>query len=309
MPRLNEMAIITVENLKKRYREVEAVKGISFAIEEAEIFGIVGPNGAGKTTTIEIMEGFRKKDEGYVRVDGFDPEEGRKELKEIMGVQLQKTAIFQSLKVEEAINLFSSLYKKTADIKKLLEIFSLNEKKKQFVKNLSGGEHQRLSVALAFVNDPKILFLDEPTTGMDPNARRDMWAVIEDSQKKGKTVVLTTHYMEEAETLCDRVAIIDKGKIIALDKPKELIRLLDADKKIEFKLEERIDPGLFLKNEKVKKIEERNGEYVIYTKNPQQVLSRILAVCSEKSLELKGLRVSDATLDDVFVSLTGRKME
>lgn len=303
------MAIITVENLKKRYREVEAVKGISFAIEEAEIFGIVGPNGAGKTTTIEIMEGFRKKDEGYVRVDGFDPEEGRKELKEIMGVQLQKTAIFQSLKVEEAINLFSSLYKKTADIKKLLEIFSLNEKKKQFVKNLSGGEHQRLSVALAFVNDPKILFLDEPTTGMDPNARRDMWAVIEDSQKKGKTVVLTTHYMEEAETLCDRVAIIDKGKIIALDKPKELIRLLDADKKIEFKLEERIDPGLFLKNEKVKKIEERNGEYVIYTKNPQQVLSRILAVCSEKSLELKGLRVSDATLDDVFVSLTGRKME
>jgi ABC-2 type transport system ATP-binding protein len=303
------MAIITVENLKKRYREVEAVKGISFAIEEAEIFGIVGPNGAGKTTTIEIMEGFRKKDEGYVRVDGFDPEEGRKELKEIMGVQLQKTAIFQSLKVEEAINLFSSLYKKTADIKKLLEIFSLNEKKKQFVKNLSGGEHQRLSVALAFVNDPKILFLDEPTTGMDPNARRDMWAVIEDSQKKGKTVVLTTHYMEEAEALCDRVAIIDKGKIIALDRPKELIRLLDADKKIEFKLEERIAPGLFLKNENVKKIEERNGEYVIYTKNPQQVLSRILAVCSEKSLELKGLRVIDATLDDVFVSLTGRKME
>lgn len=303
------MAIITVENLKKRYREVEAVKGISFAIEEAEIFGIVGPNGAGKTTTIEIMEGFRKKDEGYVRVDGFDPEEGRKELKEIMGVQLQKTAIFQSLKVEEAINLFSSLYKKTADIKKLLEIFSLNEKKKQFVKNLSGGEHQRLSVALAFVNDPKILFLDEPTTGMDPNARRDMWAVIEDSQKKGKTVVLTTHYMEEAEALCDRVAIIDKGKIIALDRPKELIRLLDADKKIEFKLEERIAPGLFLKNENVKKIEERNGEYVIYTKNPQQVLSRILAVCSEKSLELKGLRVIDATLDDVFVSLTGRTME
>jgi ABC-2 type transport system ATP-binding protein len=303
------MAIITVENLKKRYGEVEAVKGISFAIEEAEIFGIVGPNGAGKTTTIEIMEGFRKKDEGYVRVDGFDPEDGRKELKEVMGVQLQKTAIFQSLKVEEAINLFSSLYKKTADIKKLFEIFSLNEKKKQFVKNLSGGEHQRLSVALAFVNDPKILFLDEPTTGMDPNARREMWAVIEDSQKKGKTIVLTTHYMEEAEALCDRVAIIDKGKIIALDKPKELIRLLDADKKIEFKLEERIDPGLFLKNEKVKKIEERNGEYVIYTKNPQQVLSRILAVCSEKSLELKGLRVIDATLDDVFVSLTGRKME
>jgi ABC-2 type transport system ATP-binding protein len=303
------MAMITVENLKKRYGEVEAVKGISFAIKEAEIFGIVGPNGAGKTTTIEIMEGFRKKDEGYVRVDGFDPEEGRKELKEIMGVQLQKTAIFQSLKVEEAINLFSSLYKKTADIKKLLEIFSLNEKKKQFVKNLSGGEHQRLSVALAFVNDPKILFLDEPTTGMDPNARRDMWAVIEDSKKKGKTVVLTTHYMEEAEALCDRVAIIDKGKIIALDRPKELIRLLDADKKIEFKLEERIAPGLFLKNENVKKIEERNGEYIIYTKNPQQVLSRILAVCSEKSLELKGLRVIDATLDDVFVSLTGRKME
>lgn len=303
------MAIITVENLKKRYGELEAVKGISFAIEEAEIFGIVGPNGAGKTTTIEIMEGFRKKDEGYVRVDGFDPEEGRKEFREIMGVQLQKTAIFHSLKVEEAINFFSSLYKKTTDTKNLLEIFSLTERKKQFVKNLSGGEHQRLSVALAFVNDPKILFLDEPTTGMDPNARRDMWTVIRESQKKGKTIVLTTHYMEEAEVLCDRVAIIDKGKIIGLDRPKELIRLLDADKKIEFKLEERISPELFLKNEKVKKIEEQNGEYVIYTKSPQPVLFRILAVCSEKSLELKGLRVIDATLDDVFVSLTGRKME
>ncbi len=303
------MAIITVENLKKRYGEVEAVKGISFGIEDGEIFGIVGPNGAGKTTTIEVMEGFRKKDEGYVRVGEFDPEEGKKEFKEIMGVQLQKTAIFHALKVEEAINFFSSLYKKTTNPEKLLEIFSLTEKKKQYVKSLSGGEHQRLSVALAFVNDPKILFLDEPTTGMDPNARRDMWAVIEDSQKKGKTVVLTTHYMEEAEVLCDRVAIIDKGEIIALDKPRELIRKLDADRKIEFKLEERIDPELFLKSEKVEKIEERNGEYIILTKNPQPVLSRILAVCSKKSLELKGLRVIDATLDDVFVHLTGRKME
>jgi len=303
------MAIITVKNLKKRYGDVQAVKDVSFEIDEGEIFGIVGPNGAGKTTTIEIMEGFRKKDEGYVRVDGFDPEQAKKEFREIIGVQLQKTAIFQTIKVEEAINFFSSLYKKTLDTKKLLQMFSLTEKKKQFVKNLSGGEHQRLSVALAFVNDPKILFLDEPTTGMDPNARRDMWAIIEECQNNRKTVVLTTHYMEEAEWLCDRVAIIDMGEIIALDRPKELMRKLDADKKIEFRLEAKIETELFLKNEKVKKIEERNGEYIIYTKNPQQVLSKILAICSARSLELQGLRVIDATLDDVFVSLTGRKME
>lgn len=303
------MAIVTVKNLKKNYGEIEAVKDISFEIEQGEIFGMVGPNGAGKTTTIEIMEGFRTKDDGHVRVNGFDPSAGEKEFKEMVGIQLQKTAIFPNIKVEEAVNFFSGLYQKKVETKKLLEMFSLTERKKSHVKNLSGGEHQRLSVALAFVNDPKILFLDEPTTGMDPNARRDLWAIIEEGRREGKTILLTTHYMEEAEKLCDRVAIIDRGKIIAMDKPVELVRQLDADKKIEFTLGKIVELDVFRKNDKVKKIKERNGEYIIFTRHPQPVLAQILALCEQHAMELKSLRVIDATLDDVFVSLTGRKME
>ncbi|MEW6456774.1 MAG: ABC transporter ATP-binding protein [Acidobacteriota bacterium] len=301
--------IIVVKNLTKRYENVVAVNDVSFEIEEGEIFGILGPNGAGKTTTIEIMEGLRKSDEGYVRIDGFDPYEGRKEFKELIGVQLQKTAIFPTIKVWEAIDFFGSLYQRRIDTERILEIFSLKDRRNSYIKNLSGGEHQRLSVALAFVNDPNFLFLDEPTTGMDPNVRRDMWEIIEESRRKGKTIILTTHYMEEAEKLCDRVAIIDRGKIIAIDRPKELIKKLDADKKIEFKLERRIDPYIFRMDERVKKIEEIEGEYTIYTKDPQSVLSHILTVSSSRDLQLQNLRVIDANLEDVFISLTGRKIE
>jgi ABC-2 type transport system ATP-binding protein len=303
------MAIITVQNLKKRYGDIEAVKNISFEIEEREIFGIVGPNGAGKTTTIEIMEGFRTRDDGLVRVNGFDPAQGQNEFKEMIGVQLQKTAIFPNIKVEEALLFFAGLYRKKVEVKKLLDMFSLSDRKKSAVKNLSGGEHQRLSVALALVNDPRILFLDEPTTGLDPNARRDLWAIIEEGRRTGKTTVLTTHYMEEAEKLCHRVAIIDRGEIIALDKPRELIRRLEADKKIEFALGKKIDMDVLRRDEHIKKLEERDAEYTLFTAHPQPVLAHILSLCQEQGLELKGLRVIDATLDDVFVSLAGRKME
>jgi len=305
----NMMAIITVKNLKKSYGAIEAVKDISLEIEKGEIFGIVGPNGAGKTTTIEIMEGFRTKDDGLVQVNGFDPAQEQKEFKEMIGIQLQKTAIFPNIKVEEALLFFSGLYSKKVEIKKLLDMFSLSDRKKSVVKNLSGGEHQRLSVALALVNDPQILFLDEPTTGLDPNARRDLWAIIEEGQKSGKTTVLTTHYMEEAEKLCNRVAIIDRGEIIALDSPLELVRKLEADKKIEFSLGKKIDVDILRRNPYVKTIEERNTEYILFTGHPQPVLAQILSLCQEQGLELKGLRVIDATLDDIFVSLTGRKME
>ncbi len=229
---------IKVENLGKRYGDIQAIKGISFEIEEGEIFGIVRPNGAGKTTTIEIMEGLRVQDDGSVEIFGLDPLKNKDELKEIIGVQLQKTAIFNRIKVSEAISFFRNLYRKRLKTEYVLKLFQLEDRANSYIKNLSGGEHQRLSVALAFVNDPQILFLDEPTTGMDPNARRDIWEIIMDCKKNGKTVILTTHYMEEAEKLCDRFAIIDKGRIIALDRPKEPIKGLDSPKRIEFKIKD-----------------------------------------------------------------------
>lgn len=297
--------IIKAEGLGKRYGQIQAIKEISFEVKKGEIFGIVGPNGAGKTTTIEIMEGLRIQDEGSVKIFGLDPLKDRDELKEIIGVQLQKTAIFDRIKVKEAISFFASLYKKSQSSDYILKLFSLEERKNSYIKHLSGGEHQRLSVALAFVNDPKILFLDEPTTGMDPNARRDMWDIIEMGRKEGKTMILTTHYMEEAEKLCDKVAIIDNGRIIAMDRPKELIRSLDAPKRIEFKLR---DEGNFEKIEKIEgilEIKKDGNELIIYTREPSKVLSEIFS----DNLEIEGLKVSDANLEDVFIKLTGRKFE
>ncbi len=296
---------IQVENLGKRYGEIQAIKGISFEVKSGEIFGIVGPNGAGKTTTIEIMEGLRVQDEGSVKIFGLDPLRDKEEIKEIIGVQLQKTAIFDRIKVKEAISFFASLYKKSLSSDHILKLFSLEEKENSYIKNLSGGEHQRLSVALAFVNDPQILFLDEPTTGMDPNARREMWRIIEMCRQEGKTLILTTHYMEEAEKLCDRVAIIDKGKIIAMDRPKELIRSLDAPKRIEFKLKAEENFEKLKRMEGIMEIKMDESEIILYTKKPSEVLSKIFS----DNLEIEGLKVSDANLEDVFIKLTGRRFE
>jgi len=297
--------IIKVEGLGKRYGQIQAIKDVSFEVYEGEIFGIVGPNGAGKTTTIEIIEGLRIQDEGYVRVSRLDPVKEKEQLKEIIGVQLQKTAIFDRITVKEAITFFGSLYKRSLSTDFLLKLFSLEGRKNSLIKNLSGGEHQRLSVALAFVNDPKILFLDEPTTGMDPNARRSMWEIFETCRKEGKTIVLTTHYMEEAEKLCDRVAIIDYGKIIALDKPKELIKLIDSPKRIEFKIKNEAYLEKIEKINGVIRIERDGNELIIYTKEPSKVLSRIYS----ENMDIEELRVIDASLEDVFIKLTGRRFE
>ncbi len=300
-----EDEIIKVENLGKRYGQIQAIKGISFEVKEGEIFGIVGPNGAGKTTTIEIMEGLRIQDEGSVTIFGLNPLKEGDELKEIIGVQLQKTAIFDRITVKEAISFFGSLYKKSLSSDYILKLFSLEGRKNSYVKNLSGGEHQRLSVALAFVNDPKILFLDEPTTGMDPNARRDMWDIIEMCRKDGRTVILTTHYMEEAEKLCDRVAIIDGGKIIALDKPRELIRKIDAPKRIEFKIKSEANFERIEMIEEIVELKRDGNEIIIYTKEPSKVLSKIYS----DNMEIEELKVLEANLEDVFIKLTGRKFE
>lgn len=220
------MPLITVKDLKKNYGDFQAVKGVSFEVKKGEVFGILGPNGAGKTTTLEMMEGLRPISSGKIVINGVDVAEKPYDIKEMIGVQLQSSAFFDKLSLVEILHLFSNLYVQNKDPKVLLEEVGLSEKAKSLVKELSGGQKQRFSIAAALVNDPVVLFLDEPTTGLDPQARRNLWELVQQVQKSGKTVIITTHYMDEAEELCDRIAIMDEGQIIALDTPKNLIKSL-----------------------------------------------------------------------------------
>jgi len=215
--------IIQVKDLFKSYGNFEAVKGISFEVMEGEIFGLLGPNGAGKSTTLEIIETLRSKTSGKVVVDGLDLDASPNEIKKIVGVQLQASGFYPGLNLVELINLFAGLYNEDLDPMALLEKVNLKDKAKAKFKELSGGQKQRFSIATTLINKPKIIFLDEPTTGLDPQARRNLWDLILDIRKQGTTVIITTHYMDEAEILCDRVAIIDNGKIIAIDSPSKLI--------------------------------------------------------------------------------------
>jgi len=215
--------IIKVKDLVKNYGSFQAVKGISFDVNEGEIFGLLGPNGAGKSTTLEIIETLREKTSGEVWVNGFDLDKQPEEIKKIIGVQLQTSGYYPNLSLVELINLFNGLYNRNVDAMGLLEMVNLKEKAKAKVKELSGGQKQRFSVATTLINEPKIVFLDEPTTGLDPQARRNLWDLVRNIRNKGTTVIITTHYMDEAEVLCDRVAIIDAGKIIAMETPDKLI--------------------------------------------------------------------------------------
>ena len=215
--------IIKVKDLVKNYGNFEAVKGISFDVQEGEIFGLLGPNGAGKSTTLEIIETLREKTSGEVWVNGFNLDKDPDEIKKIIGVQLQTSGYYPNLKLVELITLFNGLYNRDVDPISLLETVNLKDKANAKVKELSGGQKQRFSVATTLINDPKIVFLDEPTTGLDPQARRNLWDLVRSIRDKGTTVIITTHYMDEAEVLCDRVAIIDAGKIIAMDSPDGLI--------------------------------------------------------------------------------------
>ena len=219
---------IVVDGLRKRYDKLVAVDSISFRVKEREIFGLLGPNGAGKTTTVEILEGLRDADDGQVLVAGIDVRKDREKVKGLIGVQLQSSAFFDGLSLLELLDMFAALYHRSVDAMAILKKVDLAEKARSSVNKLSGGQKQRFSIATALVNEPQILFLDEPTTGLDPQARRNLWELAESIRAEGRTIVLTTHYMDEAETLCDRVAIMDHGKILAMDPPDALIqRLLD----------------------------------------------------------------------------------
>ncbi|CAM3871728.1 ABC transporter ATP-binding protein [Alicyclobacillus pomorum] len=249
---------ILVEGLHKRYKNHHAVRGVSFHVEQGEIFGIVGPNGAGKTTTIEIMEGLRKRDSGLVQVLGLDPDKEPLELRQRIGVQFQSTSIQERMKVKEAISLFSSFYRKRCNIDKIVKELGLNEVLNKQFKDLSGGWKQRLTLAMAVIHDPEVVFLDEPSTGLDPRARRELWDLILQLREDGKTIVLTTHYMEEAERLCDRVAMFNHGKVIALDSPKRLVTRFAAGHHLSFQ-SETADKALIQMLPGVERVERQDG--------------------------------------------------
>jgi ABC-2 type transport system ATP-binding protein len=302
--------VINVEHLVKSYGAIKAVNDISFQVAQGEAFGMLGPNGAGKTTTVEIIEGLRIADSGRVSVLDLDVARVPAKIKQRIGIQLQAPSLLALVTVQEILQLFSGFYKRSIPVDNILEMLALEDSRKVLVKNLSGGQQQRLSVAMALINDPDIAFLDEPTTGLDPQARRGLWSVIENMRSKGKTVFLTTHYMEEAERLCDRVAIIDHGQIIAMDSPRELINTHFKESAIQFELNP-APPEVVLKSfPGTKEVIVSNNEVIMYSENIPVTMSSILKYAEKANItdQLKDLYVREATLEDVFLKLTGRKI-
>jgi ABC-2 type transport system ATP-binding protein len=304
------MDAIVVRELSKYYDETKAVDGISFTVHQGEVFGMLGPNGAGKTTTVEIIEGLRVADSGQVTVLGMDVREKAAAIKARIGVQLQTTALYPLLTVCEVIDLFRSFYPgPVRDTDYVIDLVNLQEKQKSRSKDLSGGQQQRLSMALALVNRPDIIFLDEPTTGLDPQARRKMWDVIQQVSDEGTTVFLTTHYMEEAQRLCDRVAVIDQGKIIALDSPDELIDTHFEESAIEFELNgSAVDRELLADLEGVTELRQDGRAVTLYSQAVAQTLGELTDLGEVHGFTLDDLHVRRATLEDVFLKLTGRRI-
>ncbi len=300
------VSAIVVEDLRKAYGELKAVDGLSFAVEEGEVFGLLGPNGAGKTTTVEILIGLRERDGGNVQVTGYDPAQEGDVVKAQIGVQLQQTELFPLLSVEEILGLFASFYSDSKPVAELLELVGLQERRKAKYRHLSGGQKQRLSLALTLINDPALVFLDEPTTGLDPQARRALWDIVEQMREQGKTVLLTTHYMEEAEVLCQRVAVIDHGKILALGAPRDLVDEFVPERAIEIALADGLDASSLEGLSGVTRVVLKNGSAAIYTTNIRETMASLLQVTGKSASSLDSLRIQRGTLEDVFLHLTGR---
>lgn len=299
---------LEVKDLRKSYGSVCAVDGISFAIRHGSIFCFVGPNGAGKTTTMEIIEGLKEPDSGEIYLLGMRLPEEVDRAKQVMGVQLQTTSLFERLKVGETVDLFRSFYSNPLSTDDALAAVSLDQKKNQMAGELSGGQQQRLAIALALVNDPEIIFLDEPTAGLDPQARREVWRLVQDLKGRGKTVFLTTHYMDEAEKLSDEVAIIDNGKIIAHDSPRNLVSKLNKANVIEFTADEGVSKEDFAGLGSVSEVNISDENVVIYTPDVKQCLMELVSLSEKRGLELKDMRFRNPSLEDVFLELTGRML-
>jgi ABC-2 type transport system ATP-binding protein len=301
-------AVIRVESLRKTYGDVLAVDDLGFEVRRREVFGLLGPNGAGKTTTVEIVEGLRTPDSGRVTVLGLDAGRSDRQIKERIGVQLQFSEMYDKIRVNEVIRLFRSYYSGGLSEDEVLDLIHLGESRARFVNDLSGGQKQRLALGLAMVNDPEILILDEPTTGLDPQARRNTWELIERLRESGKTVLLTTHYMEEAERLCDRVLIVDRGRRIALDSPEALVEGLDADRRVEFRAQGEVAEDLLRSLPGVNRYSREGDRFVLFARNTGRLISELLETRSREGWVLEDLHIRRATLEDVFIELTGRRL-
>jgi ABC-2 type transport system ATP-binding protein len=299
--------VIEVRDLRKTYGSLVAVDGVSFQVNDGEIFGMVGPNGAGKTTTIECVEGLREPDSGSATVLGLDPSQHRLAIAEQIGIQLQESALPRRLRVGEALDLFGSFYRQKADAEQLMDILGLTEKRSSAFGTLSGGQKQRLFIALALINRPKIVFFDELTTGLDPQARRSMWDLVRQIRDRGCTVFLTTHYMEEAERLCDRVLIMDGGRIVALDTPEALIRTLGVEKRLAFTISEDSRVPSLTDLPQVQRVEQ-SGERMIVYGHGERFVGSVIDAMEAAGVQYLDLRTEQPDLEDVFIALTGREM-
>jgi len=305
---MQDETIVQVEHLRKVYGPVVAVDDVSFEVRKGEIFGMVGPNGAGKTTTIECIEGLREPDRGRVEVLGLDPQRDEYALSERIGVQLQESALHDRIKVWEALDLFAAFYSRSIDWGPLLEQLGLAEKRGALFGKLSGDQKQGLFIALSLVNDPELVFLDELTTGLDPRARHAMWDLVRGIRDRGKTVFLTTHFMEEAERLRDRVAIMDDGNIVALDSPENLIRSLGAETRVVFTVEESFEREWLTGLTGVERVE-RIGERVVAYGRGSELVGSVVSGLTSNGVDFHDLRTEQPNLEDVFLALTGREME
>lgn len=299
--------IIEVNDLVKRYGATTTVDGVSFSVGDGEIFGILGPNGAGKTTTVECIEGLRKPDRGSIRVAGLDPQRDARELKEMLGAQLQETELPDLIKVREAMELYSSFYRNPVDWRELIGELGLSDKIETPFRRLSGGQKQRLSIALAVVGNPRVAVLDELTTGLDPQARRDTWDLIERIRGRGVTIVLVTHFMEEAERLCDRLALIDSGRVVAVDTPAGLVAKVDDRQRVRFRPSAPLDHALLAGLPEVSDVERAGGQLVVT--GTGNLLQAVTALLAQQQVIAGDLRVEQASLDDAFVALTGRRLD
>lgn len=301
--------VIDVDGLTKSFGDMKAVDGVSFTVHQGEIFGILGPNGAGKTTTLECIEGLAEPTSGQTFVLGMQTQAEPENVKQRIGVQLQASAYFDYLTLEEILDLFARFYKKHASTSELLERVGLSDKAKDRVNTLSGGQQQRFTIAATLINEPELIILDEPTTGLDPQARRNLWEFIQNINSNGCTVVLTTHYMEEAEFLCSRIAIMDHGKIVALDTPENLIRSLPYPFEVKIITDPNHDLGLLEGMADVQNLQtEEEGAIRMRTSDAAATVARVMAWSSETGTAIRHLEVIPSNLEDVFLSLTGREL-
>ncbi|MBQ1018099.1 ABC transporter ATP-binding protein [Micromonospora sp. D93] len=299
------MPVIEVTHLKKLYGDLVAVDDVSLAVEAGEIFGVLGPNGAGKTTTVECVAGLRVPDGGGVSVLGLDPRRDAAQLRQRVGVQLQESQLPDRLRVSEALELYASFYSNPADPAELIDKLGLGDKRNTAYKKLSGGQKQRLSIALALVGNPEIAILDELTTGLDPQARRDTWGLIEQVRDSGVTIVLVTHFMEEAERLCDRVAVIDRGRVVALDSPAGLVSTVAPEQRIRFRPSAPVDDRLLTDLPEVSAVQRTGSQVVVI--GTGELLHAVTSVLARHQIVAADLRLEQSTLDDAFVELTGHR--